>query len=218
MVRLLATICFCLYVSAVLGACSSMSSGSGADRDRRYVEHLVRYPGESLTGIASWYTGTPGNWRAVLDANPGIDPKKMRLGSLVRIPERLAVRTYPPPQGFWPSQASRDMGRRPAGRVFEEGERGSGIVVGGAEGVAETGAAVSPVERSADPSQLSQSAGGESATGPSPQVGSPATGSVEAQESDLSASRIEENTQSPGEDPVNRQRSRDELLRELLEE
>lgn len=61
----------------------------------RDIEHTIRFPGETLGVIAAWYTGKASNWEIIRDANPGVNPKKLRPGHVIRIPEGLATRHEP---------------------------------------------------------------------------------------------------------------------------
>lgn len=63
-----------------------------------YFDHTVTYQGENLGMIASWYTGTANNWNAILDANPDLKPNKLRLGTVVHIPEELVTKREALPQ------------------------------------------------------------------------------------------------------------------------
>jgi len=54
-----------------------------------YYFHKVRYPGESLSVIAQWYTGDVGNWRYLAKANPKLDPDRITVGTTLLIPENL---------------------------------------------------------------------------------------------------------------------------------
>jgi hypothetical protein len=67
---------------------------------RAYLQHTVQWPGESLSIIAKWYTGSLDNWRALLNANPQLDPKRITIGSKIRIPEELLQTRDPMPQDF----------------------------------------------------------------------------------------------------------------------
>jgi hypothetical protein len=63
-------------------------------------EHKVRWPGESLSIIAKWYTGSLDNWKALSDANPKINPSQIYLGQKVRIPGNLLKTREPMPKSF----------------------------------------------------------------------------------------------------------------------
>ena len=85
----------------MLAACSSHGSrkqvtrpGAGK-KDVPVIYHQVLYPGESLALIAKWYTGDPGNWRRIADINPDVDPDRIFLDQVIRIPRDLAVKTKP---------------------------------------------------------------------------------------------------------------------------
>ncbi len=61
-----------------------------SDQNRRdYYKHTVRWPGESLSLIASWYTGSPKNWRKLAAVNPDLNPNRIRGGNVIMIPPSL---------------------------------------------------------------------------------------------------------------------------------
>lgn len=66
---------------------------------RAYL-HKVRWPEETLSHIASWYTGTINNWKAIAKVNPGLDPKKINVGDTISIPEDLLSSRKPMPRSF----------------------------------------------------------------------------------------------------------------------
>lgn len=53
-------------------------------------EHVVR-AGDRLANIAKQYLGDAGAWKAIADANPGLDPARLKVGQKLAIPERGAV-------------------------------------------------------------------------------------------------------------------------------
>ena len=61
---------------------------SGDDR-KSYYKHTVRWPGESLSLIASWYTGNSQNWRILVRINPGLNPKRIQVGQNILVPTQL---------------------------------------------------------------------------------------------------------------------------------
>lgn len=65
-----------------------------------YYTHTVRYYGESVSIIAAWYTGAIENWKALAEANPGIDPNRIVVGDKLRIPEELMTKREPMPKEF----------------------------------------------------------------------------------------------------------------------
>jgi len=62
----------------------------------RYVEHTIRYPGETLGKIAGWYTHNESNWHQIHQANSHIQPTRMRIGDRILIPADLVLRDEPP--------------------------------------------------------------------------------------------------------------------------
>ncbi len=51
--------------------------------------HTVRWPGESLSLIAGWYTGSTRNWRKLAEINPAINPNRIKAGDVILIPAAL---------------------------------------------------------------------------------------------------------------------------------
>jgi LysM repeat protein len=64
--------------------------------------------GETLGGIARWYTGKEANWRRLAQVNPDIQPQRMQIGALIRIPEDLLIRRAPMPRTVQPIPASKE--------------------------------------------------------------------------------------------------------------
>lgn len=86
-----------------------------ARQESPYIDHIVQYPGETLSIIANWYTGSGRNWELVLDANPGVDPRRIRLGDLIRIPRELLTREDPMPRSAVPGAGGAASRSRPSG-------------------------------------------------------------------------------------------------------
>jgi hypothetical protein len=63
------------------------------DEELAPVEHIIRYPGENLGLVSAWYTGKASNWDRIADANPGLDPNRLRVGDLIIIPSELVLRS-----------------------------------------------------------------------------------------------------------------------------
>lgn len=63
-------------------------------------EHTVKYSGETLALISLWYTKESNNWHAILDANPGLDVKRMSIGQIIKIPSGLIKEQAPMPRSF----------------------------------------------------------------------------------------------------------------------
>jgi hypothetical protein len=65
-----------------------------------YLQHTVRWPGESLSIIAKWYTGSLDNWKTLAEANPELNPNRITMGAKIRIPEEMLQTREPMPQDF----------------------------------------------------------------------------------------------------------------------
>lgn len=65
-----------------------------------FYVHKVRWPEETLSHIAKWYTGTVKNWKAIAKVNPELDPKKIDTGDTIFIPEDLLISRKPMPLSF----------------------------------------------------------------------------------------------------------------------
>ena len=65
-----------------------------------YLLHKVTWPNETLYLIAKWYTGRTENWRTIADANPELDPHRIRLGMEIKIPAELLETILPMPRNF----------------------------------------------------------------------------------------------------------------------
>jgi hypothetical protein len=61
-------------------------------------QHTVHWPGESLSLIASWYTGASQNWRKLARTNPDLDPNRIKGGQVIMIPSALLKTRVPLPQ------------------------------------------------------------------------------------------------------------------------
>ena len=69
-------------------------------KEPTYFIRIVKWPNESLSINAAWYTGQIDNWKILVEANPELDPNRMRIGDKVRIPEELLKTREPMPQEF----------------------------------------------------------------------------------------------------------------------
>jgi hypothetical protein len=77
-----------------------------------YYFHTVRYPGESLSVIARWYTGDVENWRYLAQANPKLAPERIGIGTTVFIPENLLHTKKAMPKEFVDAVAKRHKTRK----------------------------------------------------------------------------------------------------------
>ena len=65
-----------------------------------YLIHTIRWPGENLIRISRWYTGSGNNWLLLAKANPSIDPRRIRIGDSILIPENLLKTRDPMPISY----------------------------------------------------------------------------------------------------------------------
>ena len=72
----------------------------------KYLNHKIKWPGENLALIARWYTGSANNWVRLVEANPGIEPRRIKIGDSILIPEDLLKTREPMPIEFLSSATS----------------------------------------------------------------------------------------------------------------
>lgn len=76
--------------------------------------HKVRYPGESVSIIAGWYTGEIDNWKVLAEVNPNINPNVINEGTRINIPEYMLKTREPMPReyvdSFYPKSRSKSKG------------------------------------------------------------------------------------------------------------
>ena len=113
----------CLACSLTLAGCATVDKyvrqmneklPSWAKKSRSkstFYHHKVRYPGESLSVIAEWYTGDAENWRYLAKANPKLDPDRITIGTNVFIPEKLLHTKKAMPKEFADAAANRHKTR-----------------------------------------------------------------------------------------------------------
>jgi len=75
--------------------------------EANYFTHEIKWPGENLGWIARWYTGSSKNWMHLVEANPGINPRRINIGDSVLIPEALLKTRRPMPIDFLSSATSK---------------------------------------------------------------------------------------------------------------
>lgn len=89
------------FVDAVAKRHKTRKAQAGMVQSRSsYYYHKVKYPGESLSIIAKWYTGEVQNWRALTKANPKLKPNRITVGDKIRIPNKLLHTQKPMPRSF----------------------------------------------------------------------------------------------------------------------
>jgi nucleoid-associated protein YgaU len=62
--------------------------------------HAVRRSGETLVAISRWYTGSADNWKHLVEANNGLNPRRVRVGDKILIPAELVKTQQPMPADF----------------------------------------------------------------------------------------------------------------------
>jgi len=62
--------------------------------------HKVRWPEESLSAIARWYTGSTRNARILARITPNLREADLRPGDVVFVPQELARRPEPMPHSY----------------------------------------------------------------------------------------------------------------------
>jgi hypothetical protein len=88
------------------GAESKAKPAKEAQPDQ--LVHTVRWSGETLSIIAKWYTGSFQNWKVLADANPGLDPDRIRIGDMIVIPTRIVKTREPMPRDFLPTSSPQE--------------------------------------------------------------------------------------------------------------
>lgn len=63
-----------------------------------FFTHTVKYSGETVSIIAAWYLGDKMKWEVLAEANPKINPKIIRVGDKILIPESVMVTREPMPK------------------------------------------------------------------------------------------------------------------------
>jgi hypothetical protein len=84
-------------------ASADANAAKATDADaaaKSYLIHKVRWGHETLYSISTWYTGKGHYWERIAAENPEIQPRRMRVGDTIRIPEALLIRRLPMPETF----------------------------------------------------------------------------------------------------------------------
>jgi hypothetical protein len=77
---------------------SEEEEASTRPHQNNYFEHRVKWPGESLSLIAKWYTGSYGNWKAIAQVNPGLNPNRIAVGDIINISPEMMKTKKPLPR------------------------------------------------------------------------------------------------------------------------
>lgn len=76
--------------------------------------HKVRFPGESVSIIAGWYTGEIDNWKVLAEVNPDINPNVINEGMKINIPESMLKTREPMTReyvdSFYPKSRAKSKG------------------------------------------------------------------------------------------------------------
>ncbi|ABK18216.1 LysM peptidoglycan-binding domain-containing protein [Syntrophobacter fumaroxidans] len=90
-----------------------------AVEEPEFISHKV-YAGETMASIAKWYTGKESKWREIAEDNPGLNPKALKQGDLVKVRVSLATaHTAQPSHSTRPRKAAKKKAARP-GTVEED--------------------------------------------------------------------------------------------------
>ena len=76
-----------------------------------YLVHKVTWPNETLSLIAEWYTGRTENWKTIAKTNPTLHPRRIRLGTEIKIPAELLKTIVPMPREFVQGNGSKPTKR-----------------------------------------------------------------------------------------------------------
>ncbi|RME62307.1 MAG: LysM peptidoglycan-binding domain-containing protein [Candidatus Dadabacteria bacterium] len=93
----------CLIILCLLPACTALTKKPEVVEIKpaeEYYYHTVQYSGETLGIISAWYTGKTSNWKLIREANPFLDPYKIKIGDKIKIPKYLLKREAPLPFSF----------------------------------------------------------------------------------------------------------------------
>ena len=96
--------CSCSSLQAIMEEYKSLPGNQKEQlapiSETKYFSHIIKWPGENLTRISLWYTGTIENWTRIQELNSSIDPKRIDIGDTILIPENLLITREPMPMGF----------------------------------------------------------------------------------------------------------------------
>lgn len=97
-----------LITALLVCSCADRKPVSPTQAPAQYYTHVISSQGETLASIAKWYTGSSNNWQTILSSNPGLDVKRMRIGTTVQIPNNMLIRTAAMPKSKAPVVAKQD--------------------------------------------------------------------------------------------------------------
>jgi len=76
------------------------SSGIPVSKKPEFYVHKVRWPGETISVIAQWYTGSQKNCEVIVKVNSDLDPKRMNIGAMILIPADILKTREPMPRKY----------------------------------------------------------------------------------------------------------------------
>jgi hypothetical protein len=85
-----------------------------------YYVHTVKYSGETASIIAAWYLGDKMRFDVLSAANPEINPRLIKAGMKIKIPENAMKTREPMPKDFVDSFYRRPPKASPSGAEEEE--------------------------------------------------------------------------------------------------
>jgi hypothetical protein len=200
------------WVALALCICALMVSSCAPRAPRpppppAYFTHEILYRGETLSVIASWYTGASQNWREIAAANPELNPLRLKPGMEIRIPRALVVRQDALPK----SVVDAAFARTRAAATEKEAEAGSTETPGAPQQVRVTPPGLEP----------DGGVGTEGTTGLAPKLPDPDQPSPDRVREVSGAEAVPSGAAAGAAnvDPSQaRQKTRDQLLKELLED
>jgi hypothetical protein len=86
----------------------------GKEEKVSYYMHTVRWPGETMSIIAGWYTDDQNNWEKLADVNPDIHPNLIARDTEISIPEDLLQKRDPMPKYYVDSFYRKDKKKPPS--------------------------------------------------------------------------------------------------------
>ncbi len=66
----------------------------------KLYQYTIRWPGETLSIISKWYTGSVNNWKIIALTNPKIHANSLGIGTILLIPADIVIRHQSMPQTF----------------------------------------------------------------------------------------------------------------------
>jgi hypothetical protein len=63
-------------------------------------QHTIRWPGENLSIISKWYTGSVNNWKIIAQTNPKIHANSLGIGTILLIPADIVIRRQSMPRDY----------------------------------------------------------------------------------------------------------------------